>query len=90
MEAGKFSFKFSRQTQKNLVGSSKYAYFSNMRNMKDEILKNLSCSALRIILNFFCFLGASSSGTLGALMHPQHLEQLPLKQLQVIIKKKKK
>jgi hypothetical protein len=27
MEAGKFSFKFSRQTQKNLVGSSKYAYF---------------------------------------------------------------
>jgi hypothetical protein len=28
MEAGKFSFKFSRQTQKNLVGSSKYAYFS--------------------------------------------------------------
>jgi hypothetical protein len=27
MEAGKFSFK-SRQTQKNLVGSSKYAYFS--------------------------------------------------------------
>jgi hypothetical protein len=29
MEAGKFSFKFSRQTQKNLVGSSKYAYFSN-------------------------------------------------------------
>jgi hypothetical protein len=26
MEAGKFSFKFSRQTQKNLVGSSKYAY----------------------------------------------------------------
>jgi hypothetical protein len=30
MEAGKFSFKFSRQTQKNLVGSSKYAYFSDM------------------------------------------------------------
>jgi hypothetical protein len=29
MEAGKFSFKFSRQTQKNLVGSSKYAYFSS-------------------------------------------------------------
>jgi hypothetical protein len=29
MEAGKFSFKFSRQTQKNLVGSSKYAYFNN-------------------------------------------------------------
>jgi hypothetical protein len=29
MEAGKFSFKFSRQTQKNLVGSSKYAYFSH-------------------------------------------------------------
>jgi hypothetical protein len=28
MEAGKFSFKFSRQSQKNLVGSSKYAYFS--------------------------------------------------------------
>jgi hypothetical protein len=28
MEAGKFSFKFSRQTQKNPVGSSKYAYFS--------------------------------------------------------------
>jgi hypothetical protein len=28
MEAGKFSFKFSRQTQKNLVGSSKYAYFN--------------------------------------------------------------
>jgi hypothetical protein len=28
MEAGKFSFKFSRQTQKNIVGSSKYAYFS--------------------------------------------------------------
>jgi hypothetical protein len=27
MEAGKFSFKFSRQTQKILVGSSKYAYF---------------------------------------------------------------
>jgi hypothetical protein len=27
MEAGKFSFKFFRQTQKNLVGSSKYAYF---------------------------------------------------------------
>jgi hypothetical protein len=27
MEAGKFSFKFSRQTQKNPVGSSKYAYF---------------------------------------------------------------
>jgi hypothetical protein len=27
MEAGKFSFKFSRQTQKNIVGSSKYAYF---------------------------------------------------------------
>jgi hypothetical protein len=27
MEAGKFSFKFSRQTQKNLVGSSKNAYF---------------------------------------------------------------
>jgi hypothetical protein len=30
MEAGKFSFKFSRQTQKNLVGSSKYAYFSTV------------------------------------------------------------
>jgi hypothetical protein len=29
MEAGKFSFKFSCQTQKNLVGSSKYAYFSS-------------------------------------------------------------
>jgi hypothetical protein len=29
MEAGKFSFKFSRQTQKKLVGSSKYAYFSS-------------------------------------------------------------
>jgi hypothetical protein len=29
MEAGKFSFKFSRQTQKNLVGSSKYVYFSS-------------------------------------------------------------
>jgi hypothetical protein len=29
MEAGKFSFKFSRQTQKNPVGSSKYAYFSS-------------------------------------------------------------
>jgi hypothetical protein len=28
MEAGKFSFKFSHLTQKNLVGSSKYAYFS--------------------------------------------------------------
>jgi hypothetical protein len=28
MEAGKILFKFSRQTQKNLVGSSKYAYFS--------------------------------------------------------------
>jgi hypothetical protein len=28
MEAGKFSFKFSRQIKKNLVGSSKYAYFS--------------------------------------------------------------
>jgi hypothetical protein len=28
MDAGKFSFKCSRQTQKNLVGSSKYAYFS--------------------------------------------------------------
>jgi hypothetical protein len=27
MDAEKFSFKFSRQTQKNLVGSSKYAYF---------------------------------------------------------------
>jgi hypothetical protein len=35
MEAGKFSFKFSRQTQKNLVGSSKYAYFSsNLRGHK--------------------------------------------------------
>jgi hypothetical protein len=32
MEAGKFSFKFSRQTQKNLVGSSKYAYFSYCGN----------------------------------------------------------
>jgi hypothetical protein len=30
MEARKFSFKFSRQTQKNLVGSSKYAYFSGL------------------------------------------------------------
>jgi hypothetical protein len=30
MEAGKFSFKFSRQTQKNLVGSSKYAYFRRL------------------------------------------------------------
>jgi hypothetical protein len=32
MEAGKFSFKFSRQTQKNLVGSSKYAYFRGGTN----------------------------------------------------------
>jgi hypothetical protein len=32
MEAGKFSFKFSRQTQKNLVGRSKYAYFNTSCN----------------------------------------------------------
>jgi hypothetical protein len=32
MEAGKLSFKFSRQTQKNVVGSSKYAYFNNNNN----------------------------------------------------------
>jgi hypothetical protein len=36
MEAGKFSFKFSRQTQKNLVGSSKYAYFRTFK----EFLRN--------------------------------------------------
>jgi hypothetical protein len=40
MEAGKFSFKFSRQTQKNLVGSSKYAYcdayFNNKNNNKNN------------------------------------------------------
>jgi hypothetical protein len=34
MESGKFSFKFSRQTQKNLVGSSKYAYFSSSSNYR--------------------------------------------------------
>jgi hypothetical protein len=39
MEAGKFSFKFSRQTQKNLVGSSKYAYFSSgLRGYKRKYL----------------------------------------------------
>jgi hypothetical protein len=32
MEAGKLSFKFSRQTQKKVVGSSKYAYFNNNNN----------------------------------------------------------
>jgi hypothetical protein len=37
MEAGKFSFKFSRQTQKNLVGSSKYAYFSHCVNNIVEV-----------------------------------------------------
>jgi hypothetical protein len=41
MEAGKFSFKFSRQTQKNIVGSSKYAYFSAVCNM---IARELSLS----------------------------------------------
>jgi hypothetical protein len=39
MEAGKFSFKFSRQTQKNLVGSSKYAYFRNLREMANNGIK---------------------------------------------------
>jgi hypothetical protein len=34
MEAGKFSFKFSRQTQKNLVGSSKYAYFKEIGEVR--------------------------------------------------------
>jgi hypothetical protein len=40
MEAGKFSFKFSRQTQKNLVGSSKYAYFNNNKNNNNKNNKN--------------------------------------------------
>jgi hypothetical protein len=51
MEAGKFSFKFSRQTQKNLVGSSKYAYFSSTARKwqitaemtETAVLKEKSC-----------------------------------------------
>jgi hypothetical protein len=41
MEAGKFSFKFSRQTQKNLVGSSKYAYFSRGSRLAANFIQNL-------------------------------------------------
>jgi uncharacterized protein YjbI with pentapeptide repeats len=39
MEAGKFSFKFTRQTQKNLVGSSKYAYFSRYATRRYAALR---------------------------------------------------
>jgi hypothetical protein len=38
MEAGKFSFKFSRQTQKNLVGSSKYAYFNELAHSRPTLV----------------------------------------------------
>jgi hypothetical protein len=47
MEAGKFSFKFSRQTQKNPVGSSKYAYFS-LYNFKKFLLEFSAAGAIEL------------------------------------------
>jgi hypothetical protein len=51
MEAGKFSFKFSRQTQKNLVGSSKYAYFSYYTFWKDSNCTHLPLGDEMIVLD---------------------------------------
>jgi hypothetical protein len=51
MEAGKFSFKFSRQTQKNLVGSSKYAYFNvHMIRSIEFYLNNCPAAVLGFLL----------------------------------------
>jgi hypothetical protein len=54
MEAGKFSFKFSRQTQKNLVGSSKYAYFSDVAQLIVLESKGTRTTCFTTLLNELC------------------------------------